>query len=648
MRRFAGLLAAVLVIGVLGDVADLRALTIYRIGGEGAPLPVEVGAEGVEFVQLAWVEVDESAHGSIDLLRMAPEAIAPQQLDPTVNLTPLLLQKDYLGNVLYLTWIGWGGPDDDDWFIWDGDPETSYLGDGHFAQHGPSHKSLIFDFGGLFFIERIKFYPRAIHLHDRFIENFSIGTSDGDPLKDPDRELQAGVGGFGTGSIVAFDVIYDVKENTNPVIELQLPDEPVQKVLFRAPENTRGIWELAELELYGAGFAPFAGYQSNVIDLGQTVSLGELSWSGAVDPGARVDLSMRSGDSSTPSIYWRFTFRGDEKSRFDNQGRPLTREAYLKLNRGEQAGITPDTRNWEAWSQAYDFSAGSGPMQADQPRRFLQLRVDFESLKAAGSRLDYLQFSVSDPPVATRVLAEIAPALVAAGTVNAFTYAIRPQFAQQDLGFDTIEIAVPVEVTSIDAVRVSGLEVDYEVLRSDGAGFALRIPRMEPQRTEELVEVDFQVEVFKFGTVFTGRVSDSERPFEVRQALTPGDADPLADSNTLSVGLVEVETKSVNALNLASSVFTPNGDGINDALAIEYELLNLFGSVPVALDLYDLSGRRVGGVYRGTAASGRFALGWDGVLADGSVVSPGLYLLRLQVDSDRGVETLQRVVSLAY
>ena len=60
--------------------------------------------------------------------------------------------------------------------------------------HGPKHKSLIFDLGGLFFLERIKFYPRERHLHDRFVESFTIGISDGDPFKDPHRELQAGVG----------------------------------------------------------------------------------------------------------------------------------------------------------------------------------------------------------------------------------------------------------------------------------------------------------------------------------------------------------------------------------------------------------------------------------------------------------------------
>jgi hypothetical protein len=287
-------------------------------------------------------------------------------------------------------------------------------------------------------------------------------------------------------------------------------------------------------------------------------------------------------------------------------------------------------------------------MQADKPRRYVQIKVDFTSQKEAGGRLDFLQFSVSNPPVATQVLAEIAPAIVKAGDVTDFTYSILPQFNLEDLGFDTIEIETPVEVISIDQVRVSGQEVDFAVLRSDAQGFALKIPRMDPQQTNDRIEIDFVVEVFKFGTVFTGRVSDSEKPFEVRQALTPGDADPLVDSNTLSVGLVDVEKKVVNALKLASSVFTPNGDGINDKLEIEYELLNLFGAVPVALDLYDLSGRRVGAVYRGTAQSGRFALGWNGVLTSGETPAPGLYLLRLKVDSDRGQEALQRVIALVY
>ena len=117
--------------------------------------------------------------------------------------------------------------------------------------------------------------------------------------------------------------------------------------------------------------------------------------------------------------------------------------------------------------------------------------------------------------------------------------------------------------------------------------------------------MDFAVEVFKFGTVFAGRVSDSEKPFEVRQALTPGDANPLIDSNTLSVELAEVGETAVNALKLSAPVFTPNGDGINDALEIEYELLNLFRCSASAAGLVRLS--RGGGSGRWIGARRRAA-----------------------------------------
>jgi len=235
-----------------------------------------------------------------------------------------------------------------------------------------------------------------------------------------------------------------------------------------------------------------------------------------------------------------------------------------------------------------------------------------------------------------------------AGDLTAFTYSILPRFDRNDLGFDTIEIETPVKAEVIDAVRISGQDVAFEIIRSDISGFVLRIPRMDPQQTDERVEVDFHAEVFKFGTVFTGRVFNSQKPLEVRQAVSPGDADPLVDSNTLSVGLIDVEEKAVNSLKIVSSVFTPNGDGINDELEIEYELLNLFGAVPVDFDLYDLSGRWVAKVYRGSAQSGRFTLTWDGSFANGQMPAPGIYLLRLQVESDRGREALQRAISLVY
>ena len=95
-------------------------------------------------------------------------------------------------------------------------------------------------------------------------------------------------------------------------------------------------------------------------------------------------------------------FRGGERTRFDAAGRPLTLSTYNKLQRGEQAGMTHDTENWAFWGAAYDFSHGQGQMIGDGPQRYVQMRADFTSGITASSELDYVQFAVSIPPVASQ------------------------------------------------------------------------------------------------------------------------------------------------------------------------------------------------------------------------------------------------------
>ncbi|MBT4501849.1 MAG: hypothetical protein HOC74_29225 [Gemmatimonadetes bacterium] len=617
-------------------------LTIYRIGGAELPPPELTQEEGVTFVQMNWADVDGNKHGEIDQLDFASGYITPVELDSTVNLTPLLEERG--GQILTLDWTSWKKYIEEDISIFDGDSTTAYLGDGHFASHGPPHKDYIFDFGGRFLIERIKIFPRERFMADRFIESFIIGSSDGDPLKDGARDYLVGT----RGSYYDFNIVYDITENTQSLIDLRMPEEPIHSLLFQAPENNRGIWEIAEFEIYGVGYAPEARYVSNIIDLGGVASLGALNWFGMTDAGAKVALTMRSGDDDGPNIYWRRTFRGDEISRFDEKGKGLTLATYEKLSRGQKAGITHDTENWDFWSPAYDFSSVGGDLKGDKPRRFLQFRADFESTREASGRLDYLEFAVSLPPVASEVVAEIEPTESGAGEVTPFSYRLLPRFQADDLGFDTIEIETPVRAEGVDGVRIGGMEVAFEELWREADGFAVRIPRVDLQSTDELIEVDFRSAIFEFGTVFGGRVADSERPHEVHQAVTPGDADPQLDGNRLSVALTEVGQKAIHAVRFGSSVLTPNGDGVNDGLEIEYDLLNLHGQVPVVIDLFDLSGRRVAEVYRGVAASGRFFVGWDGRNGSEELLPPGLYLLRLEVETDEGIDTRNQIISLAY
>ncbi|MSR83396.1 MAG: hypothetical protein EXS58_10810 [Candidatus Latescibacteria bacterium] len=633
--------ALVLLLGMVLP-RQTASLTIYRIGGEGVPRP-ELDAP-FDFVQIPWAATEPKRYGSNELIQVTEKAITPQELDPSINLVPLLKRQG--GQVLSLTWIGWNPASGRDLDMFDSDPNTAFLGDGDWGgDYGViKNKSVIFDLGGRYLIDRIRFYPRQRFLADRFVEHFIIGTNDGDPLKDGTRAHNFG----GRGGAFDFDVAYEAAENTKAMIELPMPRSPIRHLLFEAPENTRGIWELAEFEIYGTGYVPAASYVSNVIDLGSAASLGQIAWKGRQDQGAEVALSMRSGEDEEPNTYWRYTFRGDERSRFDAAGKPLILATYNKLESAEKAGVTHDTEHWEFWSSTYDFGAGQGALSAAEPRRYLQFRADFASTEKAGGQLDYLEFAVSIPPVASAALAEIYPQAAQAGTPTLFTYKLRPRIKREDLGFDSIEIDTPARPLGVEGVRLSGVPVDYQVVRLDDRGLTVQFSRVGPQQTGELVEVDFRAEVFKYGTLFPGRIYDSARPLEVHQALTAGDADNLADSNTLTVGLSSLDGRNIQSLRVAPGVFTPNGDGVNDQVEVRCDLLNLAGAVPVHLGIYELSGRRVGMIEEGPQTSGRLALRWDGRGAAGALLAPGIYVLHLEVEADKGLVAADVVVSLVY
>ncbi len=621
----------------LAVALPLHALTIYRIGGADRPKPA-LEAE-YEFVQLSWEAVDPQQHGQAQWVALQPDRIGPLLLTPSVNLTPLL--ESLGGRILVLEWNGWRQWYEDDILIFDGDPETAYLGDGHYlrvAGYGPQHKYWVFDFGGRFFVDRVRFYPRPRFAATRFVERFILGTSDGDPLADGTREYAASW----RNSTLDFDIVHRVRENTQAVMELALPDEPIQQVFIELPENNRGIWEIAEFEIYGAGPAAFSRYTSNIIDLGRPAALGTLTWGGQHDAEARIDLSVRTGDDDDPNTYWRRTFRGTERTRFDAAGQPLTLQTYNRLQRGEQAGFTPDVEDWNFWSAPFAFAAGRGLMPGDRLRRYAQFRAEFHSTAEATSHLAYVQFSASIPPPASQAFGQIHPLRAPALTPTLFTFSLEPHIAADDLGFDHLAIATAAQVQAVEAVRIGGVEAAYTLVQHAAEGVEMALPRMDQQRTGERVEVDFWAEVFAYNTHFAGRIRDSTRPFEVAQPVSP------KATHSLQVALLSLDQPLIGRLALQPAVFTPNGDGRNDAVQIEYDLLYLVDAVRVELAVFDLAGRAVGVLYDGPATSGRFAVEWDGRTAGGRLVPPGSYLVRLTAAIDRGQQRRQRLVSVVY
>ena len=108
-----------------------------------------------------------------------------------------------------------------------------------------------------------------------------------------------------------------------------------------------------------------------------------------------------------------------------------------------------------------------------------------------------------------------------------------------------MEIDTPGRTVSVDAVRIDGRDEAFAVARLDQSGFAVQIAHIDVRRSLDLIEIDFKAQVFQYGTVFSGRVSDSAQLQEVAQAVVAGDADVQNDSATLQVALADVGIESI-------------------------------------------------------------------------------------------------------
>ena len=483
-------------------------------------------------------------------------------------------------------------------------------------------------------------------------------------------------------------IIADVAENLSPAVDIDMPRQYVRFIRWRRNESLLDPpfvlqekslsgqarpGSIGDFDLFARGVPQRALYLSQIIDLGAEVNFGRLYWAATplrmADgtlvpvPGAAVGLrvEMRVGRDEDPNIYREFDDKGREvevsRQRYEFDLKESQGYGYVASERpGVRASVGYDEANWTYWSPA--FAAPGQPVNL-RSGSHLQLKITFDSADFdALTRLDSLWIETA-PLLARSIVGEVARlgdpqprrgfTEVELGQATGFSYDIRAEFAAGESGFDALRIrtggragfralAIGDPLTPATPRRVA----------TGDDGFTIELPERVDADRNLPIRVEFDSDVFVFATTFEGEAFDTERNL-LPQPVIGGNANDAVSTNSLRVlGSEDGATAAIQDMRFSSPVLTPNGDGANDRVRIEYSLFRLPASIPVELRAYSLDGRQVARLPFPAQGSGPQSLEWDGRDTAGAIVPPGLYLLEIALQSDGIGARRLRPLGIAY
>lgn len=484
-------------------------------------------------------------------------------------------------------------------------------------------------------------------------------------------------------------LVADIPQNFDKNVKLDFPKQYVRFMRFKRNVSiddlslSGGTWSaevqlgtFGEFVLHGEGAPKRVYYTTKITDLGRDWSFGRLFWAAtplrrvgdqvveAPDAQALVKVEVRSGRDEDPNVYHEFTDIGAERvvsrERYEKELKKPDQTSGGTIQEGKpglRASVGYDTDNWTYWSFPITQSGTQTPLRRG---RYVQMRITLESeVFADFFRLDSLWVEMS-LPLADQVQGEVArldepnPAAgltqVSLGEQADFTYDLKAQFSSAgQQGFDAVrirtgsrplfrrlEMGEPLaEVAAARVVEEAGELVVY-------------LPEKMTRATSVPIRVVFGAEVFLLANAFEAEVFASQGE-DFPQQVEAGDVTAQVNTNSLQVlGMKKDVGEVIQDLQLAGAVFTPNGDGINDQLALSYTLFRLPSPLPVQLHIYSLDGVRRAGVEVGAQSAGPQRIVWGGRDSQGQPLPPGLYLMVLAIDSE--LEEFRRVqlVGIAY
>ena len=569
---------------------------------------LKIGGDGLEW---------ESNSLVFNALEVADEgALSPLEADPEENILPRIKELGGSATTSVLTAAARSNQILNE--LIDGKYTTGWR-----VYTNPNGAELKVDMGAIFVLHRIRLLRGVLNDDERSLRGYEFYVNDGDSLNF--------VGGNPVYALIEQD-----RSHGLPELDLSFP--PTQVRFFRLRSTGERGFQMGDLEVFGVGVTPFAQYISQVIDLGEAANFGPVDVYSRIDGSAQAQFSTKTGVVATDSLYFRQTGIPGE----------LAEVALADFDRTldpSYAGVVLENdRDWSAWSPPYAEPLAS-PINSPDNRRYLQFQFKLLSSSLLDKAvIDSVVFNYTVPALADSVIAEISPATAILGQENEFTYYLRSVVSSGHRGFDTVIIHTPFAARTT-GVRVDGVELDNFTAASALGRLQVSFPDERITRSGQEVAVRFASLVTVSGTEFRGEVADSQSDaFPQRVAF--GDAAAQVADNTLVVS-ARIDDELFTGVAFSSAVITPNGDGINDQITLDYILLKATHEVEVEVVAYDLSGRPVHRLYQARDRSGPNQVSWDGRDSD-STVPPGMYLLRLKAATDAGIATQMRSIAVVY
>lgn len=492
------------------------------------------------------------------------------------------------------------------------------------------------DLGSVFRIDRIIWLPivvgespilygfdRERHVRWRW---FDFLVSDGTPSSTADPEVEGPY---------QYDLLSAVNNSQDPrrhTFDFQFPPKTVRYIFWRRLLQDGGSWgrALQVFVYHSEGYPAQVSLESEDIDLGSALSIRQIEWEGDIPEGTRVAVETQTGNGFQTILRY-----------FLANGQEVTQQAWEEARSRHRGPIVEDVvrdASWSEWSAPHRYTGQD--FLSPTPRRWIRIRAtlisDDPQLMPS---LHAIHLRANSPVISHGITGHITPREAMLDSLQEFTYTIKPGSPNPaDLGFDQVMVNIPPEAAEAElvGVRVGGEMVEATSTFSDNV---LQVQLPPPTVKQDSVEVSFTTRLYRSPTVFEAFVANSSEQ-DNEQAVSTVDF-----GDQVFVPAITEATSFFHNLRY-SKVFSPNEDGINDLFELTFSIVKTDRQPEVKI--FTLHGALVTELPRVTQGAGRLQYFWDGREASGQTVKPGIYILQLNISTDSGDETIQKLVHVVY